>query len=157
MMKFRTMYDDFERIYSNPGSPEEPIYSPVVDDNGCISLEVVGTMDIASYIDSFRESCDLNVILSRYANGDVTALSQRQGTFFDATGMPSTYAEMLQTVITAETEFNKLPLAVRERFDNSFHKWLSLMDRPDEFNRLMSLNDDKPDPEPKPESGDANV
>lgn len=157
MMNFRTMYDSFERTPSNPGSPEEPEYAPVVDEFGAVSLEVVGTTDVRSFIDSFRESCDLNVILARYANGDASALCQRQGTFFDATEMPSSYAEMLQTVITAETEFKKLPLAVRERFDNSFHKWLSLMDRPDEFNRLMSLNDDKPDPEPKLESGDADV
>lgn len=156
-MKFRTMYDDFERIPSNPGSPEEPVYAPVLDEFGVVSLEVVGTTDIRSTIDSFRESCDLNVILARYANGDVSALSQRQGTYFDATEMPKSYAEMLQTVITAETEFNKLPLVVRERFDNSFHKWLSLMDRPDEFNRLMSLNDNKPAPDLKPESGDANA
>lgn len=151
------MYDPFERTPSNAGSPEEPVYAPVVDEFGSVSLEVVGTTDIRSIIDSFRESCDLNVILARYANGDISALSQRQGTYFDATEMPKSYAEMLQTVITAETEFNKLPLAVRERFDNSFHRWLSLMDRPDEFNRLMSLNDDKPNPEFKPESGDANA
>ena len=79
MMNFRTMYDDFERTYSNPGSPEEPVYAPVVDDNGCISLEVVGTMDIASYIDSFRESCDLNVILARYANGDASFIRLMNG------------------------------------------------------------------------------
>lgn len=144
MMNFRTMYDDFERVPSNPGSPEEPEYAPVVDESGAISLEVVGTTDVRSFIDSFRESCDLNVILARYANGDVSALSQRQGTFFDATAMPSTYAEMLQTVITAEAEFNKLPLVVRERFDNSFQKWLSLMDNPVEFNRLMGVEFDEP-------------
>lgn len=156
-MKFRTMYDDFERTPSNPGSPEEPVYAPVLDEFGLVSLEVVGTTDIRSTIDSFRESCDLNVILARYANGDMSALSQSQGSYFDATEMPKSYAEMLQTVITAETEFNKLPLVVRERFDNSFHKWLSLMDRPDEFNRLMSMIDNKPVPETKPESGDAVV
>lgn len=144
MMNFRTMYDDFERVPSCAGSPEVPEYAPVIDESGLVSLEQVGIVNLASYIDSFRESCDLNVILSRYANGDTSVLSRTQGSYFDATEMPSSYAEMLQTVITAETEFNKLPLDVRERFDNSFHKWLSLMDRPDEFNRLMSFNGDKP-------------
>lgn len=156
-MKFRTMYDDFERVFSCSGSSEVPEYAPVFDESGVISLEKVGVLDLASYIDSFRESCDLNVILSRYANGDTSVLSRRQGSYFDATQLPTSYAEMLQTVITAENEFNKLPLNVRERFDNSFQKWLSLMDRPDEFNRLMSINADNSNSKIESESGEAVV
>lgn len=151
------MYDSFDRIPTPAGSSEEPVYAPVVDEFGAVSLEVVGTTDIRSTIDSFRESCDLNVILSRYANGDVSVLSQRQGTYFDATEMPTSYAEMLHTVITAESEFKKLPLVVRERFDNSFHKWLSLMDNPDEFNRLMSFNGDNLESDSKPEGIEVDV
>lgn len=140
MMNFRTMYDDFERVPSCPGDAEEIEYTPVVNENGSLSFEPTGVINIREYIDSFRESCDLNVILSRFENGDTSVLSRTQGGYFDAVGMPTTYAEMLNTVMTAESEFMKLPLSVRERFDNSFHKWLSLMDNPVEFNRLMSLD-----------------
>lgn len=154
MMQFRTMYDDFERVPSCPGDCEEIEYAPVIGDDGVLSLDPVGKTDIRALIDSYRESCDLNVILSRYANGDASALSATQGSYFDAVGMPRTYAEMLNTVMTAEREFLRLPLNVRERFDNSFHKWLSLMDNPVEFNRLMGVEPEKP---ASAESGDADV
>lgn len=154
MMKFRTMYDDFERVPSASGNAEEIEYAPVIGDDGILSLEAVGTVDLRAEIDSYRESCDLNVILARYLNGDVSALSAKQGSYFDAVGMPRTYAEMLNTINTAESEFMKLPLDVRERFDNSFHRWLSLMDNPVEFNRLMGVEPEKP---VSSESGEADV
>lgn len=137
MMNFRTMYDDFDRVPSNPGNAEEIEYAPSIGEDGLLSLEAVGTIDLRSQIDSYRDSCDLNVIISRFNNGDVDVLSRAQGSYFDAVGLPHTYAEMLNTINTAETEFFKLPLSVRELFDNSFYRWLSLMDNPVEFNRLM--------------------
>ena len=146
MMQFRTMYDDFERVPSSSGNSEEIEYAPVFGDDGILSLEPVGVIDIRVEIDSYRESCDLNVILSRYANGDASALSATQGSYFDAVDMPRTYAEMLNIINTAESEFMKLPLNVRERFDNSFHRWLSLMDNPVEFNRIMGIELDKSEP-----------
>ena len=145
-MKFRTMYDDFERVPSASGNAEEIEYAPVIGEDGVLSLDVIGKTDIRAMIDSYRESCDLNVILARYANGDASALAVTQGSYFDAVGMPKTYAEMLNTVMTAENEFLKLPLNVRERFDNSFQRWLSLMDNPVEFNRLMGVEPEKPAP-----------
>lgn len=144
MMNFRTMYDDFERSFSCPGLSELTEYAPVLDDEGVLSLEPIGKTDLRVMIDSYRESCDLNVILARYANGDASALAATQGSFFDAVDLPKTYAEMLNTVMTAENEFLKLPLDVRERFDNSFQKWLSLMDNPVEFNRLMGVESENP-------------
>lgn len=143
-MNFRTMYDDFERVPSSAGNAEEIEYAPVIGEDGILSLEAIGKTDIRAMIDSYRESCDINVILARYQNGDVSALSATQGTYFDAVDMPKTYAEMLNTVMTAEREFLKLPLNIRERFDNNFQKWLSLMDNPVEFNRLMGVEPEKP-------------
>lgn len=143
-MNFRTMYDDFERVPSASGNAEAIEYAPVIGDDGVLSLEPIGKTDIRAMIDSYRESCDLNIILARYANGDASALSATQGSYFDAVGLPKTYAEMLNTVMSAENEFMKLPLNIRERFDNSFQKWLSLMDNPVEFNRLMGVEPDNP-------------
>lgn len=146
MMQFRTMYDDFERVPSAAGNAEQIEYGPVIGDDGVLSLEPIDVTDTRAWIDSYRESCDLNVILARYANGDASALCATQGTYFDAVGLPKTYADMLNTVMTAEREFLKLPLSVRERFDNSFQRWLSLMDNPVEFNRLMGVEPEKPAP-----------
>lgn len=140
-MRFRNMYDkDFKREFTCPGDVEAPIYSPSVDNEGRITLEVTGKRNIPEFIDSFRESCDINNIVARFNAGDVGALSRSQGAFFDATQLPHTYAEMLNTVINAEATFNQLPLEVRERFENSYVKWLSMMDDAEQFALMMGVS-----------------
>ena len=143
-MEFRTMYDDFDTIFANPGCADVPIYSPSVDNDGHIILEEIGVKNLPDYIDSFRDSCDINNLVARFNAGDVSALSRAQGAFFDATQLPHTYAEMLNTVINAEQTFNALPLEVREKFDNSYVKWLSMMDDAEQFALLMGVSKDAP-------------
>lgn len=140
------MYDsDFKREFSCPGDEEALIYSPSVDNEGRISLEVTGKRNIPEFIDSFRESCDINNIVARFNSGDVSALSRSQGAFFDATQLPHTYAEMLNTVINAEATFNQLPLEVRERFENNYVKWLSMMDDAEQFALMMGVSHETPE------------
>lgn len=143
-MDFRTMYDDFDTIFTAPGCADVSIYSPSVDNDGHIVLEEIGVKNLPEYIDSFRESCDINNLVARFNAGDVSALSRSQGAFFDATLLPHTYAEMLNTVINAEQTFNSLPLEVREKFDNSYVKWLSMMDDAEQFAVLMGVSKDAP-------------
>ena len=144
MMDFPTLYDSRDPIYTDPGSADVPIYSPSVDNDGHINLEVIGVKNLPEYIDSFRESCDINNLVARFNAGDVTALSRTQGAFFDATQLPHTYAEMLNTVINAEQTFNSLPIDIREKFDNSYVKWLSMMDDAEQFALMMGVSKDAP-------------
>ena len=140
-MRFRNMYDtDFKRDFTCPGEEEALIYSPSIDNEGRVSLEVTGKRNIPEFIDSFRDSCDINNIVARFNAGDVSALSRSQGAFFDATQVPHTYAEMLNTVINAEATFNQLPLEVRERFENNYVKWLSMMDDAEQFALMMGVS-----------------
>ena len=143
-MDFRTMYDAHETIFAEPGCEDVPIYSPSVDNEGHIILDEVGVKNLPEYIDSFRESCDINNLVARFNAGDVSALSRVQGAYFDATQLPKTYAEMLNTVFNAEKTFNSLPLDVREKFDNSYVKWLSMMDDAEQFALLMGVSKDAP-------------
>lgn len=140
-MRFRNMYDtDFKREFTCSGEVEAPIYSPSVDNEGRITLEVTGTRNISEFINSFRDSCDINNIVARFNAGDASVLSRSQGAFFDATQLPHTYAEMLNTVINAEQTFNQLPLEVRERFENSYVKWISMMDDAEKFAVMMGVS-----------------
>lgn len=144
---FPTMYDPHDRVIAPAGNPDVVIYSPSVDNDGHIVLDAVGVKNLPDYIDSFRESCDINVLISRFNAGDVSALSRTQGAYFDATQLPHTYAEMLNTVINAEKTFNLLPLHVREKFDNSYVKWLSMMDDAEQFAVLMGVSRETPESE----------
>ncbi|ALS03501.1 VP3 [Gokushovirus WZ-2015a] len=113
---------------SEPGTPVHTLLKPEFDSKGNYELVEAGEVNIYDEIQSHAESCDINVLMKKYQNGDPTALSKVQGTYFDATGMPKTYAEMLNTLIDAENQFNALPLDERAKFDHSFEKWLAALD-----------------------------
>lgn len=122
-MTFRTQY---ERIRCNTCSGNEvaEIYDLIVDKKGNNRPEVVDKVYIPDQIDAHRESVDMNVILAKYANGDTDALNRRQGSYFDATGMPTTLAEMYSFVENAKSGFEQLPLAVREAYNQSFGEFI---------------------------------
>lgn len=128
-MAFETQFRAPVRVFSNPGCREKVMYSPVFDENGVMELVESGRENLYDYIQSFKESTDINVILKKYASGDVSALAKTQGSFLDCTGMPRTYAEMLNSLIAAENTFNSLSVEEREKFGFSFERWLANLDQ----------------------------
>lgn len=142
-MKFRTQYDPHDPVYQEPGSPEKLIYSPRYDDSGVLDLVVTGKEDLYGYIQSHKESTDIHVLLKRFANGEEDVLQRMQGFYGDVTSMPKTYAEVLNAVIVGEETFARLPVDVKQRFDNSFAVWLSSMDSPD-FAERMGVKAESP-------------
>lgn len=136
-MQFKTQFDKHERVHANPGNREKILYVGKVDENGVMDLVEAGKENLYDYIQSHKMSCDINVIMSRFARGDVSALSKRQGMFGDFTDAPSSYAEALNSMIVAESYFNSLPLETRAKFEHNFHKFLLAMDKPD-FASILS-------------------
>lgn len=124
--------DGFYGRFKTPsGSASRIVYSPKVCDDGSIELIESGKENFYDYIQSFRESCDIHIILKKALNGDDSGLRRVQGFYADITSMPKTRAEMLQVVIDAERNFNSLPLEIKERFDNDFNKFFVSMDKPE--------------------------
>lgn len=136
MIKFRTQYDDRSPVFQEPGSSVKLVYSPRYDDNGVLDLVVTGKEDLYGYIQSHKESTDIHVLLDRFANGETDVLQRMQGFYGDVTSMPKTYAEVLNAVIVGEETFARLPVDVKQRFDNSFAVWLASMDKPDFAERM---------------------
>lgn len=124
--KFRTQYDR-ERIHSRVGSREKILYTPEFDRHGHFELVESGKENLYEYIQSFKESVDINIILKRFANGDTSALSKTQGMYGDFTMAPKTYAEMLDRITKAEAYFQSLPVETREKFDHNFGKFVAEM------------------------------
>ena len=143
MLKVRTQFDERARVHANPGNPEKILYSPKFDSNGSMELIEAGKEDLYASIQSHKDSCDINLILKRYACGDVSALQKRQGMFGDFTDAPSSYAEALNSMIIAEQYFNSLPLETRAQFDHNFHRFLLSLDKPD-FESKFSAGVQKP-------------
>lgn len=110
-------------IYSCAGSPVRTVYEPVLNDDGSIDLVAAGVENTDEEIQSYAESCDLNIILAKYLNGDTSVLNRYSPMFGDFTNMPKTYAEALQKKIDAERMFSELPIEVRKKFDNDINKF----------------------------------
>lgn len=138
-MTWHTQYDRDPGPFSDPGDPIHILYTPQFDKSGDYELVESGRENIYDEIQSHAESVDIHVILERYARGDVDALAKVQGVYADVTGLPGSYAEMLNTVIAGEQQFLSLPLEVREKFDHSYQKWLISMDDMPRWMSLMGL------------------
>lgn len=143
MVKIKTQFHEHARVYANPGNPEKILYSPQFKEDGSMELIEAGKENLYDYIQSHKDSVDINIILKRFARGDVTALQRRQAVFGDFSDAPATYAEALNSMIVAEQYFNALPLETRARFDHNFHKFLVSLDRPD-FQQMLSPDDIQP-------------
>lgn len=147
-MKFKTQYDARERTISNPGDPIHITYAGHYDEKGRVVLDESGRENIYDQIQSHAESCDIHVLMKRYMNGDVSALSQVQGQYLDVTEFPKTYADMLNFVNDMERSFMSLPADVRAKFGNSFSEYLAASGAPDFLERLGVK--EEPENEPSP-------
>lgn len=122
---FRSQYDGHSRVYLDPGDPVKHVYEGRYDAQGRFDLEEVGQEDFYAYIQSHRDSVEIHALLQRFNAGDESAFSRRQGFFADVSEMPKTYAEVLQSVLVGEQTFNRLPVEVKRKFNNSFSEWLA--------------------------------
>lgn len=112
-------------ICSCSGDPIHIVFSPKVNDDGSIDLVESGKENIQDEIQSYLESCDINVIIQRVLNGETELLQQRKAMYGDFTTMPKTYAEMLQLQIDTNRLFESLPIDVKKQFDNDVNKFFA--------------------------------
>lgn len=128
-LDFKTQYSSHGRYHTDNGTRMKKMYQSFYDDSGNLELKEIGEENRYDYIQSFKDSVDINVILSRFARGDVDALTQRQGAYGDFTIMPKTYADMLNLVASGEEAFMKLPVEERAKFNHNFAEWLFNFDK----------------------------
>lgn len=126
-MQFETQFRQPERFHSNPGSPVKILYGPEFDDKGRMNLVEKGRENLYDFIQSFKESVDIHVLLKRFSNGETDVLSQIQGFYGDFSEFPRTYADLLNTVNEGEAFFNGLPVEVRSKFGHSFPVFMSAL------------------------------
>lgn len=71
MPTFKTQFDPHDREAAVLGDPEKILYSAKFDEKGVMDLVETGRENLYEYIQSHKESCDIHVILERFARGDV--------------------------------------------------------------------------------------
>lgn len=117
-----------ERQLSNVGSGMKDDYKMHVDDDGKRELRKSGEYNLYAEIQSYKDSVSIDYILSRFVNGDETALSRVQGIYGDFTEMPKTMAELQQRIIDAEDLFYQLPLDIRAQYNHSPSEFYAQLD-----------------------------
>lgn len=66
---------------------------------------------------SFKDECDLNVIMARYiSTGEMPVINQQAPQYLDVTGLD--YQEAMQFVAGANSLFHEMPAAIRNKFKN---------------------------------------
>lgn len=143
-MAFRSWLDRESReiFYSKPGSGIVDVMSPVVDNDGRISLVVSGKHDLYSEIQSHKDSVDIHVLLQRFKNGDIDALNRRSGAFIDVTDMPQNYAELLNTMIETRQYFDSLSPEIKGKFHDDFGEFVSSFGSEAFIKAFSTLKDD---------------
>lgn len=124
MPKFRTLYTDRKVVYVNPGSPiKEEFQLRIVD--GCKTLVKTGESNLYEYIQSHADSVDLHKILERCAMiDDYSLLNRMPAQFMDVTEMPKNLAEAYAAVQDANNFFDRMPVSIKEKYDNNFIQFL---------------------------------
>lgn len=130
-------------LVSNSGSPFKTIYSPKVDEEGRIELVEAGVENFQEYIDSFRDSCDIQLIIKRVEQGDLTVLNKAVGFYGDVTKLPKTYAELLQLQIDSKKAFDSLPIEVKHKFDDDANVFFATSGTEEWMKKLGIVNEVK--------------
>lgn len=108
-----------ERHITPSGSPFRSVYKlKFSGKTGAEELVKTGKENFQEYIQSFAESCDLSVIISRVNAGEVDLLSARMGSYGDFRDVPQTKAEMLQSVIDSKQIWDSLTDQQRGEFED---------------------------------------
>lgn len=111
-----------DAFVSKPGQRMKPEYIGEPDENGVIQLVKVGETDLVELHQRDAFANDVNVLYQRFCNGDITALSQTQGTFMDALGMPRDLRGMYDMVEGYRKIYDNLTPEQKQGYP--FEKWL---------------------------------
>lgn len=136
-MAFLSRYKRGKTFPVPTGTEFDKTYQVKIDKFGHKSLTCTGKTNRYEVIQSHKDECDIQNILTR-ASTDPSILNKRPGQYFDATNMPKTLAEFQQIYIDTVNEFNQLPLETRKLFNNSVEQYVAEYGS-DDFNEKLGL------------------
>lgn len=166
-MDFHTQYTiDNSKIFSEPGKPYLEEYTYKLDKSGHKMLVKSGEKtDVYARIQADRDSCDINLLMQRFINGDASAIDIKKGEYIDTRSLPKNMFEVYEKGLEAEQYFDSLPVELREMFDNSATVFFteigdkSFDEKVAKYNdRFMNHQYDDPNakPDPTPEASEVS-
>ena len=123
-LAFKTMYDRPETIPCETGTEFDKTYTMIIDEFGHKDLKCTGETNRYKKIQSHLEEVLIENILAK-ATLDPSVLNKKEGLYFDSTSMPKTLAEAQNAILAVNQEFEKLPVEIKQKFDNSPEKYVA--------------------------------
>lgn len=136
---FRTMYDRkaLKPVKANPGSGTKTEYQLRISKTNEEILEPIGKSSLYDYIQSHADSVDIHKILERCAmTDDYSYLNRMPAQYMDLTEMPKNLAEAHAMVMDAKEMFDRMPLDIKEKYDNNFISFISSIGS-EKFNNVV--------------------
>lgn len=117
---WRTKYNRGDKKFSSPtGEKTQMEHTPHMGLDGRRKLIKDNPKPIYEMIQASREQCEIERIVRRALDGDVTALNAVEGQYADITGAPKSLAQAQQIIINAKRDFDKLDAETKKKFDNN--------------------------------------
>lgn len=146
MSKFRSAYSGHVRHTSLTGNGHEPEYEYKVTDKGR-ELVKTGETDLYALIQSRLDETKIENIIKR-ATYDPTTLGnqdwQISETMTDISDAPTNYHEWYGRIKDAEAEFDKLPIEVKNKWDNDVEKYVMAYGTAEWADKMGHLKKEKP-------------
>ena len=124
---FKTQFDAHERKFMNAGESVFPIRK-ARKVNGVLNVDDTKDMfNMKEYINSFKDSCDINILLKRFKAGDQDAIAQfthSYGEYMDLAEIPDNFNDMMELARKGEDMFNSLPVEMKEKFNNNYEEFV---------------------------------
>lgn len=131
------------KFVSETGSGIKELFRGKLDkDTGIIELVPDGKKNLYAEIQSYKDSCDINKIVERYAAGEIDILNQVQGVYGDFSAAPADLADAYRQAKDLEWQFDRLPVDIKEQFGNNFYLWLRDVGSPDWLAAMRVKSDD---------------
>lgn len=129
---YKTMYDfgTTDEFISPSGEFTRQLYKPILEKDGHLELVEDGIEMTYEKIQSYKDSVDINVIVSRFAAGDASALEQTNGVYADFVQVPASYMEALNAVVEARNAYEMSDMDIS--FEDFVNKALTPVSKPSE-------------------------
>lgn len=140
-MKFYSQIDLPKRKPTPAGDKFIAVFQEEIDkETGITELVCIGQKNVYDMIQLDLETTKIENILAAVAMGDLSVLRNQEPTYIDATTFPKSLMESQNIVLKAKQEFEKMPIEVKELFNNSAEAYVSQMGTPEFFEKMSPYN-----------------
>ncbi|QCS36257.1 minor capsid protein [Capybara microvirus Cap1_SP_188] len=140
--KWRTKYDVLD-ISSVTGDGFNDAYEYTVEYSGHKKLVKKKVRDhIFNEIQCYKDSGNIELLVSRMQM-DPNSLNVKSGFYGDLSNVPDNLIGFLNTQVSSENIWKKVPVEVKEAFDNDFNQFFVAMNSPEDFENRIACAFDK--------------